>query len=302
MSASEYLSTSALARELDVPSNELFSKLSGMGWIDRKGDKWVLTDLGRSKGGQTRTNPKFGEFIVWPEDVDLTNASSKGRYLNATAIGKHFDLSSRRLNLILAELGWIEKSVAGWTITKVGRSLGGRQLEHDSGSTYVNWPPQILENKRLLDVVAPEEEKEAPFEPVPIQAPTNGSNGSTNFREKFEAKLRTQDGHMVRSRAEVIIDNWLYQYGVVHAYERRLPIEEECYCDFYIPNGPGRPRGVYIEFWGLEEDPKYLERKKRKLEIYRQNELHLIELVGADVDNIDDVLPRKLLQFQIKVG
>lgn len=59
MSASEYLSTLALDRELDVPSNELFNKLSGMGWIDRKCDKWVLTDLGRSKRGQTRTNNSF---------------------------------------------------------------------------------------------------------------------------------------------------------------------------------------------------------------------------------------------------
>jgi hypothetical protein len=48
---------------------------------------------------------------------------------------------------------------------------------------------------------------------------------------------------MVRSRAEVLIDNWLYMQGIVHAYERRLPIEEECYCDFYLP------KGVYIEFW-----------------------------------------------------
>ena len=37
---------------------------------------------------------------------------------------------------------------------------------------------------------------------------------------------------MVRSKAEQIIDNWLYHKGIVHAYERRVPIEEEVYCDF----------------------------------------------------------------------
>ena len=80
-----------------------------------------------------------------------------------------------------------------------------------------------------------------------------------NFRTKFEATFRTEDGHMVRSKAEQIIDNWLYHKGIVHAYERRVPIEEEVYCDFFIPLG----QKVWIEFWGLEEE-KYLKRKELK--------------------------------------
>lgn len=68
---------------------------------------------------------------------------------------------------------------------------------------------------------------------------------------------------MVRSRAEVLIDNWLYMQGIVHAYERRLPIEEECYCDFYLPGG----KGVYIEFWGRESDPTYQERQAAKRDL-----------------------------------
>ena len=128
-------------------------------------------------------------------------------------------------------------------------------------------------------------------------------HGSENFRHKYQADHRTQDGHFVRSKAEVIIDNWLYYAGLVHSYERKLPsIDEDVVSDFYIPSGNGRPQGVYIEFWGLENDPKYLERKKKKVEIYRKNDLHLIELNDADVQNLDDVLPRRLLAFKIKVG
>jgi len=126
-------------------------------------------------------------------------------------------------------------------------------------------------------------------------------SSNNSFREKFEAKHRTQDGHYVRSKAEMIIDNLLYQYGLVHAYERKLPIEEDVYSDFYIPPGSNRPQGVYIEYWGLENDEKYLERKKKKLELYKSNELPLIELNEDDIQNLDDVLPRKLLQFKIKV-
>ena len=78
---------------------------------------------------------------------------------------------------------------------------------------------------------------------------------------------------MVRSRAEIIIDNWLYTAGVVHAYERMVPIKENLYCDFFVPAGD-----VYIEYWGLEADPLYADRMKSKKEIYRRYGLRLIEL------------------------
>lgn len=142
-------------------------------------------------------------------------------------------------------------------------------------------------------IVMDEKKQESVVEKVSIQ--------SDGFREKFEAKHRTQDWHYVRSKAEMIIDNLLYQYGIVHAYERKLPIEEDVYSDFYIPPGNWRPQGVYIEYWGLENDEKYLDRKKKKISLYKENELSLIELNEWDIQNLDDVLPRKLLNFKIKV-
>ena len=298
----EYISTSALANELDLKSSDLFDKLNTLGWIERKHDKWMLTELGKQKGGQTRTSQKFGEFVVWPENISIDNGpqKEKPKYLNATAIGKNFNISSQRLNLILSEFGWIEKDLAGWTITKLGKTVGGKQFEHEtSGGSYVLWPEDILQNKSLVSVfkIAPIE-KEMPAQNIvnhqqQIQTPPASSN---NFREKFEAKHRTKDGHFVRSRAEVIIDDTLYDYGLVHAYEKKVPIEEELYTDFYLPNGK-----VYIEFWGLENDPKYLERKKIKLEIYKKYDLKLIELDDNDILNLDDHLPKKLLKYGIKV-
>ena len=80
-----------------------------------------------------------------------------------------------------------------------------------------------------------------------------------DFRNKFPANLRTNDGHMVRSRAELLIDNALYDYKLAHAYEKKLPIKENLYCDFYIPTG-----NVYIEFWGLENDLNNPDKKSSK--------------------------------------
>jgi len=190
------------------------------------------------------------------------------KLINATSIGKHFNISSQRLNLILSELGLIEKDpAAGWKITKLGRSIGGRQFEHEtSGANYVLWPECILQYKSLLEIF-----KDNSTDPQPqtliatVTSPQTEAQvaniNKDNFREKFEAKHRSIDGHYVRSKAEMLIDNWLYQYGLVHAYERKLPIDEDVYCDFYIPSGNGRPQAVYIEFWGLENDPKYRKKK-----------------------------------------
>ncbi|WP_316807116.1 hypothetical protein [Pedobacter agri] len=298
----EYISTSALANELDIKSADLFDKLKTLGWIERKNDKWVLTEFGKQKGGQTRNNPNFGEFVVWPENISLygVEQTDKPKLLNATAIGKHFDISSQRLNLILSEFGWIEKDVAGWKITKLGKTVGGRQFEHEtSGGSYVLWPDNILQNKSLVgvfNITATEKEAPKQVSTTPQQQTQTPLATSNNFREKFEAKHRTKDGHFVRSKAEVIIDNTLYDYGLVHAYEKKVPIDEELYTDFYLPNGK-----VYIEFWGMENDPKYLERKKIKLEIYKKYDLKLIELDESDISNLDDHLPKKLLKYGIKV-
>lgn len=113
-----------------------------------------------------------------------------------------------------------------------------------------------------------------------------------NFRDKFPAKIIAEDGHRVRSRGELAIDNWLYHKGIVHAYERRVPIGEDLYCDFFIPLG----QKVYIEFWGLE-DKKYVKRKELKKNLYKKYNKNLIELTNDDAENLDDVLPVKLMKY-----
>ena len=113
-----------------------------------------------------------------------------------------------------------------------------------------------------------------------------------DFRTKFPATFISEDGHRVRSKAEQIIDNWLYHKGIVHAYERRVPIEEEVYCDFFIPIG----QKVWIEFWGLEET-KYLKRKELKKKFYTAHNKNLIELTDKDIENLDDNMPIKLRKY-----
>lgn len=300
------ISTSSLAKERKLTPAKLFESLQELGFIVRKNESWGLTDSGKKAGGELQKSDKFWEYIIWPTDLKIEplpqKVQSSKKYLNATVIWEHFKTSSQRLNLILSELGLVEKDVAGWRITKLGKSLGWTEHIHDiSGAHYVLWTESILTYSRLLEVFHHElDSTHSTNQEIATIHPLKSSQNSS-FREKFEAKHRTQDGHYVRSKAEMIIDNLLYQYGLVHAYERKLPIEEDVYSDFYIPPGNNRPQGVYIEYWGLENDDKYIERKKKKLELYKSNELPLIELNDEDIQNLDDVLPRKLLQYKIKV-
>lgn len=293
---SKALSTSALAKTKGISGKELFSQLEVSGYIHREEDDWKLLPAGESAGGQYVEHPRYGKYITWPEDLALDieqtekSQTQSVKLVSATVIGKAFGLSANRMNSILSELGWIEKALKGWTITSSGKTVGGEQKEDfRSGVPYAAWPESICENKSLRMTINEVQGETQSEEAKPEK------NEAPGFREKFEAKLRTTDGHYVRSKAEMLIDNWLYMAEIVHAYERKLPIEEEVYCDFYIPTGK-----VYIEYWGYENDPKYLKRKEQKQEIYKKYGFKLIELEDKDVQNLDDILPRLLLKHGIQ--
>lgn len=277
----------------------MFQHLVEAGLIVRSDDGWDLTTAGKSKGGLYRHNDKFGRYIVWPQSIMAEFADShddvEHDLLTATAIGDHFGMSPIRINSIMSELGWIKKdAIKGWHLTELGKRVEGLQSTYKtSGVPYVRWPKTIIRNSILITSI-----REASGDTSNIiqdQSQSSEVADLTEFRDKFRPELRAQDGHYVRSKAELIIDNWLYVAKIVHAYERKLPIEEVVYCDFYIPTGK-----VYIEYWGSDED-KYLARKAKKLEIYKKYNLNLIELFDKEISNLEDTLPAKLLGFGIAV-
>lgn len=284
------ISATQLAKKFNISRQELESELIKANFIEKQNTEVMITALGKQKGAECKDSPRFGKYIVWPEDMELVikSISSGKTFISSSAVGEPYKISARKINMIFSELGWIEKYLKGWTLTKQGMKQGGLQKEHpQSGAPFVVWPESIYENKNFTSSIREVngEEKE---EAVKIAK-------DNDIRTKFPAKHRATDGHFVRSKAEMLIDNWLYMVEVVHAYERKLPIEEDMYCDFYIPTGK-----VYIEYWGYENEPKYLARKKVKQELYKKYDFKLIELNDKDVLNLDDVLPRMLLKFGVQ--
>ena len=111
-------------------------------------------------------------------------------------------------------------------------------------------------------------------------------------------KFKTIDGHYVRTEDEQTIDNFLFRSGVIHAYEKRLPGEKCFYCDFYIPPQNDN-QAIYIEYWGMENDDTYSETMKTKLEIYKREQLQLIEITKNNLKDLKTYLTEKFRLFHL---
>ncbi|MGI2335776.1 MAG: glycerol kinase [Dehalogenimonas sp.] len=298
-SDSKEISITGLSKDLGLPTNSVFQDFSELGYIVRNTEKdtWELTKSGLGIGGIYKVGP-YGKYIAWPESIRTEyqtwlNKNPKHELITASTIGKHYQMTADRINQILSELGYITKDLRelnkGWHITKLGLTIGGIESRHTtSGASFVRWPSNLINNPILKNGI-----KESQGDVSPHSMNVSQNDESVGFREKFKAEHRAKDGHMVRSKSEIIIDNWLYDAKIVHAYERKLPVEEDVYCDFYIPT-----QKVYLEYWGLD-DAQYTGRKLEKQKIYAKYNFNLIELSDKDVINLDDVLPAKLLSYGI---
>ncbi len=241
---------------------------------------------------------RFSTRKVSPSSPARTSSRrSDTEMLTASKLGKALDIPSARVNLLLAELGWVEKSTEGWKVTGQGERQGGRtRTFKPNGAPYAIWPDSLLQSKVFLAAVnkfGKETYKET-VEAIASPPVVAEKPHVAYLRTRFPAKYRAADGHYVRSRAELSIDNWLYMHVIVHAYERKLPVKEEAYCDFYLPQGK-----VYVEYWGMEKDLAYAQRKKEKQAIYARYGLNLVELADAELENLDDNLVRLLLPFGV---
>ncbi|WP_159737406.1 glycerol kinase [Vibrio atypicus] len=285
---SDKISTTALAKSRDLDAKQLFAELKFAGYINRGDEGWILTEIGAKFGGEYVDHPKFGQFIVWPENLLIDSTSTSGKTLSATQIGQRFSLHGKKINQLLQELGWITKTEEGWHVSESGLTVGGYQREDkESGNQFVVWHDSIVRNKRLRQSVVE-------FSGQDAEAHATDKSLSS-FRQKFEAKHRSLDGHYVRSKGELVIDNWLYMNGIVHAYDRQLPIEQDVLSDFYLPTGK-----VYLQYWGTDAGTVSDKEREAIKAVYEQHNFPLIEVFPEQIEQLDDVLPAKLKEFGIK--
>lgn len=124
--------------------------------------------------------------------------------------------------------------------------------------------------------------------------------------DEYEGRYTCKDGHIVKSKSERDIDNYLYENKIRHAYEKPLSYgandNEFINPDFYLPDYLGEGKHVYIEHWGYNENNiQYTKTKKFKMPIYKQLGITLIcTYEKSDSGKIDSVLEQKLNRKFIK--
>ena len=97
------------------------------------------------------------------------------------------------------------------------------------------------------------------------------------YKKKYQPQRATSfkclDGHIVRSKGELIIDNHLYRLGFEHEYENTIRIRgKPLKYDWYLSDYK-----IYMEYWGYY-GKNYMKRKAEKLQMYRKGNLKLISI------------------------
>jgi hypothetical protein len=290
------LSTTALAKKLNIPVQQLFATLKDYGWIQRTGDTWALTPKGEFEGGSYQQSRRFGRYIVWPERLDhhpLLSAIESNQRITAAAMCRYYPrLHARQINRALAELGLQQHSLLGWELTPLGRTLGGQQEESaNSGAYYVTWPHEIIDHPVI--------HRELTRQSDQLQSPEPVSPGSEPDLFAVAATSASScngiDGHVLHTPLETLVCDWLYLAQLAHAYRRALPAEELVYADFYVPEG-----SVYIDCWDEDIPAQELSGKLHRRELYRDLQLRHLEINARDVDQLDEVLGRGLRAFGLR--
>ncbi|MFX1350198.1 MAG: hypothetical protein ACFE92_16135 [Promethearchaeota archaeon] len=100
------------------------------------------------------------------------------------------------------------------------------------------------------------------------------------------------DGHIVKSKGELVIDNHLHRLGLEHEYENTIRIRgNPIKYDWHLPE-----YDVYIEYWGYF-GKDYMKRKEEKLNLYRKDKLKLISIEDIMLKDIYPNLEKELANY-----
>ncbi|MCB1844744.1 MAG: hypothetical protein KDI09_17405 [Halioglobus sp.] len=294
-SEDDKLSTTALARKLDIPVQQLFATLRDYGWIRRAGETWALTPKGEFEGGTYRRSQRYGSYIVWPDSITehpLLAAIESNQRITADGMCRYYPpLNTRQVNRALAELGLQRHTLLGWELTARGRALGGQQeSSRNSGALYATWPHDIVDKAVVhRDLSRLSNIQHTP--PDDIHEPDLFAAS-----DAVGESLKGFDGHSLQSSLQVCVCNWLYFAQLVHAHRRALPTPEPLYADFYLPQG-----NVYIDCWESEVPAHELKERLQKRDLYRELDLRNLQIDAADMGQLDEILSSGLLKFDIRV-
>jgi len=282
------LSTSALAKALSIPLQQLFVTLRDYGWIRKVDDGWLLTGKGEFEGGEYVHSRRYGRYIVWPPSLlehALLRGLERNRFVTDVQVGRQFHIGARLVRRLLGELGLLRRDFNGWTLTRRGEQLGGIEM-HEDGDNSIHWPEALLDDA----VVRAQLE-------FGRQLHGEGPDSQPDLLRAVN-DFRGLDGHPFHTRGEWLICNWLYLAGIAHSCGRPLPLADEPgqRADFWLPAAQ-----VYIECCGDERDGAALGASLERLEIYRRQQWRFIEVQVEQLADLDEFLTAQLRRLGVAV-
>lgn len=98
-----------------------------------------------------------------------------------------------------------------------------------------------------------------------------------------------KDGHVCLSLGEKIIDDYLFNQGIVHEREPKYPVGNYR-ADFLVG-------GIFIEYFGLKSNPEYDAKTRKKQRLCKDHGIPLISIYPSDLVNIAK-LEKKLAKLK----
>lgn len=113
------------------------------------------------------------------------------------------------------------------------------------------------------------------------------------IEEYINFQIKANDGHIVKSSGEKILDDFLYDNGFSHAYEKDYLTKDDnqdfLTPDFYLPE-----IDIYIEYEGMERDSKKKEYTLLKNEIYKKEGITVLYFYPIDLHKLNITFWQKL--------
>ena len=94
-----------------------------------------------------------------------------------------------------------------------------------------------------------------------------------------------KDGHLCRSLLERQVDDFFHDHGIAHEPEPHYPFDAE-----HNPNGYRADwklsDGTFVEALGFPNDPAYMAKAERKIELAARHRISIVTVTHADIDNL----------------
>ncbi|MCE7734464.1 MAG: hypothetical protein GPJ54_06275 [Candidatus Heimdallarchaeota archaeon] len=121
-----------------------------------------------------------------------------------------------------------------------------------------------------------------------ISKQKNNDHTVAKKTKSFGIISTTLKGHMVRSKGEKRIADWLYSHKIKYKYEPKL---SKFVPDFFLPE-----HGVLIEYYGLANASgiigiNYRKKIDHKRKYFNSLSVILLELYQDDLSHLDHIIP-----------